>query len=69
MAEVVDDINSKLTVALTPSRLSIVGESSRHAGHSGARPEGESHLRIEVVSDALALAMWTPEEDPATARG
>ena len=43
-------IEKKLTVALAPARLSIVDESHRHAGHAGARPEGETHFRVEIVA-------------------
>jgi len=43
----------KLTRALAPIRLEVADESSRHAGHAGARPEGETHFRIEVVSDSF----------------
>ena len=44
-------IETKLTEALTPSRLELIDESALHAGHAGARPEGESHFRLLVVSD------------------
>ena len=47
-------IKSKLSEALAPSRLEIVDESQSHSGHAGARPEGESHFRVLVVSDAFA---------------
>ena len=47
------DIESKLNARLSPTRLAIVDESARHAGHAGARPEGESHFRVEVVSAAF----------------
>ena len=43
-------IEKKLTAALAPTRLSIVDESHLHAGHSGARPEGETHFRVEIAS-------------------
>ncbi len=43
-------IRRKLSDALSPQRLDIVDESARHAGHVGARPEGETHFRIEIVS-------------------
>lgn len=46
-------IEDKLTSALQPTRLSIVDESHKHRGHAGARPEGESHFRVEIVSDAF----------------
>ena len=51
---VADDIRMKLTQALTPSRLEIVDESHRHAGHAGARPGGETHFRVTVVAEAFA---------------
>lgn len=44
-------IRTKLTEALQPSRLEIVDESAGHAGHAGARPEGESHFSVEIVSE------------------
>ena len=47
-------IEQKLDEGLKPARLSIVDESHRHAGHAGARPEGESHFRVEVVASAFA---------------
>lgn len=46
-------IEDKLTSALQPTRLSIVDESHKHRGHAGARPEGESHFRVEIVSAAF----------------
>jgi BolA family transcriptional regulator, general stress-responsive regulator len=50
---VADRIREKLTAGLQPNRLAIVDESHRHAGHAGARPEGESHFRVEVVAAAF----------------
>ena len=44
-------IETRLTEALAPERLELVDESALHAGHAGARPEGESHFRLLVVSD------------------
>ncbi len=46
-------VRAKLTAALGPERLEIIDESHRHAGHSGARPEGETHFRVEIVSAAF----------------
>jgi BolA family transcriptional regulator, general stress-responsive regulator len=46
-------IRSKLTAALSPSRLEIVDESHHHKGHAEARPNGETHFRVEIVSDAF----------------
>jgi BolA family transcriptional regulator, general stress-responsive regulator len=47
-------IEKKLTEAFQPERLDIVDESDRHAGHVGARPEGETHFRVTVVSAQFA---------------
>lgn len=44
-------IEAKLRTALSPLRLEVIDESHRHAGHSGSRPGGESHFRVEIVSD------------------
>lgn len=46
-------IQEKLTDGLDPVRLEIIDESHLHAGHVGARPEGETHFRVLVVSDAF----------------
>lgn len=43
-------IEEKLTRALSPSRLEVVDDSHRHAGHAGAHPEGESHFTVTVVA-------------------
>ncbi len=43
-------IEAKITAELNPTRLEIEDESARHHGHAGARPEGESHFRVTVVS-------------------
>lgn len=46
-------IEEKLTAALAPSRLAVIDESHRHAGHSGSRDTGETHFRVEIVSVAF----------------
>jgi BolA protein len=50
---VADTIRAKLTERFTPIRLEISDESHRHAGHEGARPEGETHFSIVIVSAAF----------------
>jgi len=40
--------------ALDPMKLDLVDESSQHAGHSGARPGGETHWRLTIVSARFA---------------
>ena len=54
MARVADSIRRKLTAAFSPTRLDITDDSHRHAGHAGARPEGESHFTVTIVSAAFA---------------
>jgi BolA family transcriptional regulator, general stress-responsive regulator len=51
---VADTIRRKLTEHFAPVRLDIVDESHRHAGHAGARPEGETHFAVTIVSAAFA---------------
>lgn len=47
---IVNFIEEKLTAALQPKHLEVIDESHLHAGHGGARPEGETHFRVVVVS-------------------
>ena len=47
---VAQTIEQKLNAALDPERLEIVDESQLHAGHAGARPQGESHFRVTIVA-------------------
>jgi BolA protein len=51
---VADAIRQRLTSAFAPSELDLVDESALHAGHAGARPEGESHFRLLIVSATFA---------------
>jgi BolA family transcriptional regulator, general stress-responsive regulator len=46
-------IRSRLEAALAPEEIELVDESHLHAGHAGARPEGESHFRLRIVSGAF----------------
>lgn len=54
MTTVAETMRRKLTEALAPTHLVIIDESHRHAGHAGARPEGETHFRIDIVSEKFA---------------
>jgi BolA protein len=40
--------------ALEPVDLELVDESSQHAGHAGARPGGNTHWRLTIVSPRFA---------------
>ncbi len=54
MVNVGDRIRGKLEAALTPSLLELVDESAAHAGHAGARPEGETHFKLHIVAAEFA---------------
>jgi len=49
-----DEIVAKLSAKFAPSHLEVIDESSRHQGHSGSRPEGETHFRVRIGAAALA---------------
>lgn len=51
---IVNAIEEKLNAAFNPVRLSIADDSHKHKGHAGARPEGESHFSVEIVSESFA---------------
>lgn len=51
-------IHRKLTEAFAPERLELVDDSWKHAGHHheggiDARPDGESHFNLLIVSAAF----------------
>lgn len=54
MGAVAEAMREKLTDALSPTRLEIVDDSARHAGHAGARDGGESHFNVTIVCAAFA---------------
>lgn len=54
MPSISDSIRTKLTAAFSPSRLEVVDDSARHAGHAGARPGGESHFNVLIEAEAFA---------------
>ena len=43
-------IRDILTEVFSPSALDVIDDSHKHAGHAGARPEGETHYTIKIVS-------------------
>jgi BolA protein len=48
-----DTIHRRLVEALSPIHLEVIDESHLHAGHSGTRPEGETHFRVVAVSSVF----------------
>jgi len=52
MGQVEQTIRRKLTDAFSPQQLDVVDDSSRHAGHAGAREGG--HFTVDLVSKAFS---------------
>lgn len=46
-------IENKLNAALSPEHLEVIDNSSQHAGHAGANPNGESHFGVVVVASTF----------------
>lgn len=46
-------ITALLNEALAPARLEVIDESHLHAGHTGARPSGETHFRVRITAAAF----------------
>lgn len=47
-------IRTKLEAAFEPKRLEIVNELHLHHGHHGSPGTGESHFRVNIVSECFA---------------
>lgn len=54
MSNRAERIEALLRHHLAPSTLVVSDDSRLHAGHAGARPEGETHYSVLVVSAAFA---------------
>lgn len=50
---VADTIRRKLMDRFAATRLEIEDQSHHHIGHEGARPGGETHFRVTIVSRAF----------------
>ena len=48
-----DAIVAKLSAKFLPDHLEVIDESSRHKGHAGSRPDGETHFRVRIASSQL----------------
>jgi len=48
-----DRIRSALVAQFAPARIEVVDDSAKHAGHAGARPGGQTHYSVLLVSDAF----------------
>lgn len=49
-----DKISAQLREAFSPSRLEVVNDSHRHAGHAGDDGSGESHFSVLIRAEAFA---------------
>ena len=47
-------IRAKLAEEFSPTRLDVVDDSDRHIGHAGAKPGGETHFQVTLVSPRFA---------------
>ena len=48
-----DRLRTALAGAFQPSELRVSDDSALHAGHAGARPGGQTHYSVLLVSDAF----------------
>ncbi|ACL61500.1 BolA family protein [Methylobacterium nodulans] len=46
-------IRTTLEERLRPTALTVIDESHQHEGHAGWREGGETHFRLDVVSEAF----------------
>lgn len=47
-------IQAILEAAFAPAEIVVQDDSAQHAGHAGARPGGQTHYSVAVVSAAFA---------------
>jgi len=50
---VAEKIETKLRNAFSPIFLEVRDDSHKHAGHMGARPEGQTHFYVELEASTL----------------
>ena len=51
---VASEIISRLTAALSPTRLVVTDDSEQHRGHAGHDGAGESHFTVTIESPCFA---------------
>ena len=54
MGPVAEQMKARLEAAFAPSRLEIVDDSEKHAGHAGHREGGESHFTVVIEAGAFS---------------
>lgn len=53
MTTIAEKITHKLAAAFAPQSLQVIDESHQHHGHGGWREGGETHFRVNIVSEAF----------------
>jgi len=53
MGPVQQRLVQRLEERFSPVRLEVIDESHLHAGHVGARPEGETHFRVLIEAETF----------------
>jgi len=53
MGAVANAIDNKLRARFAPARMSVEDDSERHRGHAGHREGGETHFKVEIVSNVF----------------
>lgn len=48
-----DSIEQVLRNAFAPSELRVHDDSSKHAGHAGAKPGGQTHYSVTIIAEAF----------------
>jgi BolA protein len=48
-----DRIHTVLTQTFSPAEIEVQDDSHQHAGHTGARPGGQTHYSVRVVTPAF----------------
>ena len=48
-----EQIEEKLRTTFSPSSLSVADDSSKHAGHAGAMPGGQTHYTVTIIAEAF----------------
>ena len=47
-------IRTSMQQAFAPAEVAVQDDSAQHAGHSGARPGGETHYSVRIIAPVFA---------------
>lgn len=51
---IAEEIRRRIAERLAAEAIEVTDDSAAHAGHGGARPEGETHFSLSVISARFA---------------